>query len=89
MPGVRATSAPECVRVRGSATRPCVILDEAPSSFDQLASYRPQELYRLEVYSGGGIIVAYTTNFAQQMARQRIALPPLMMMVPLLCGGTR
>jgi hypothetical protein len=88
-PGMLASSAPECVRVRGVPGRPCVILDEAPSSLQQLSAFRPQELYRLEMYGSGGIIVAYTTAFAQQMARHRVALVPLQMLTGLVCGGTR
>jgi len=85
-PGAMPSAAPECVRVRGSAVRPCVILDEAPSSFSQLSAYRPQELYRLEVYGGGGTIVAYTADFARRIARSPVALPPLPMLTSLLCS---
>ncbi|HSU16374.1 hypothetical protein [Longimicrobium sp.] len=84
-PGLRAGGAPECVRVRGVAVHPCVILDETPSSFDQLSAYRPQELYRLEVYGGGGIIVAYTADFARRIAREPVALPPFEMLTSLMC----
>jgi hypothetical protein len=74
------------VRVRGVGIRPCVIVDETPSSLDQLGAYHPQELYRLEMYRGGAVIAAYTADFARRIARDRVALPPLDGLVARFCG---
>jgi hypothetical protein len=81
-----ASAGGECVRVRGVGIRPCVVIDEAPSSLDQLAIYHPQELYRLEVYRGGAVIVAYTADFARRIARDPVSLPPLDGLVARFCG---
>jgi hypothetical protein len=85
-PGAGSGAASECVYSRGAPTRPCVIVDEAPSMLSWLALYRPQEIYRLEVYGSGGTIIVYTTYFAQQMAHRRVALPPLEALTAQLCG---
>lgn len=69
-----------CVFRRGRWTRPSVYIDEAPAigGLDQLATYRPSDLYLVEVYSNGLQIRAYTHNFMERMARRPMALIPIM-----------
>lgn len=69
-----------CVYRRGRWTQPDVFIDEAPAvgGLDQLATYRPSELYLVEVYSRGLQIRAYTHNFMERMARRPVALIPIM-----------
>jgi hypothetical protein len=68
-----------CAWVRGEPTRVMLILDEQLSvgGLDDLVGIAPQELYRVEVYRDGALVVAYTRQFVQMMARARIPLRPL------------
>lgn len=68
-----------CVFRRGRWTEPGVYIDEIPAvgGLDQLATYRPSELYLVEVYSSGLQIRAYTHNFMERMARRPMALIPI------------
>lgn len=68
-----------CVFRRGRAIQPMVYIDEIPllGGFEQLTTYRPHELYLLEVYSQGQEIRAYTHQFMERMARQPVALIPI------------
>ena len=67
-----------CVIRRGRLTAPRVYIDEMPTfGVDQLGTYRPHELYLLEVYSQGREIRAYTHQFMDRMARRPMALIPL------------
>lgn len=69
-----------CILRRGRWTQPAVYIDEAPAigGLDQLATYRPSDLYLVEVYSGGLQIRAYTHGFMERMARRPMALIPIM-----------
>lgn len=69
-----------CVFRRGRWIRPEVYIDEAPAigGLDQLGTYRPSDLYLVEVYSSGLQIRAYTHNFMERMARRPVALIPIM-----------
>lgn len=60
----------DCVMRRGRATEPRVYIDEAPiiGGLDFLASFRPYELYLIEVYSSGLEIRAYTHWYMERMA---------------------
>ncbi len=68
-----------CVLRRGRLSTPRVYIDEAPAvgGLDQLATYRPSELYLVEVYGRGLQIRAYTHNFMERMARRPMALIPI------------
>jgi hypothetical protein len=67
-----------CVLRRGNATEPMVYIDEAPiiGSIEVLGTFRPYELYLVEVYSGGLEIRAYTHWYMERMAaRPRVLFP--------------
>jgi hypothetical protein len=81
----RGTGAPNCIRVRGAATAACVLLDDSPSSFGELAAYRPKDLYRVEVFGGGRAILVYTNDFAENIARTGYSPPPLQAQVDMYC----
>jgi hypothetical protein len=74
-----------CIRVRGVATPPCVLINDTPSTFGELAMYRPRELYRVEVYRGGAVIMAYTTSFAEEIAAHRYNPPPIEHQIQMMC----
>lgn len=78
--GSRALSG-SCVVRRGRLVQPRVYIDEAPviGGLDQLQTYRPYELYLLEVYSSGSEIRAYTHQFMERMARRPMALIPILL----------
>lgn len=63
-----------CFMRRGRAVAPVVYIDEMPviGGTDFLAAIRPHELYMLEVYNRGAHIRAYTTQFMERAARQRL-----------------
>jgi hypothetical protein len=66
----------DCVYVRGRPTAPRVYIDERPAfGLDELATYRPDELYLVEVYGSGAQIRAYTTWFMERSAK--IGLSPI------------
>lgn len=69
-----------CVIRRGRRVRPRVFIDELPAigGLDELAIYSPHDLYRMEVYSSGREIRAYTFHFMQRMARRPMALLPVL-----------
>jgi hypothetical protein len=68
-----------CLFRRGQWVEPRIFIDEVPAfgGMDQLASYRPHELYLIEVYGSGLEIRAYTHHFMERMARRPIALAPI------------
>jgi hypothetical protein len=63
-----------CVRARGRVVEPTVYVDEAPivAGLDYLDSMAPWELYMIEVYAGGRHIRAYTPQFMERAAKQRL-----------------
>lgn len=65
-----------CIMRRGRMTEPNVFIDEVPAfaGLDQLATYRPHDLYLVEVWSSGATIRAYTHQFMERMARRPIML---------------
>lgn len=65
-----------CVLRRGSLIQPRVYIDEALAigGLDELATWRPYELYLVEVWSGGSIIRAYTHQFMERTARRPVQL---------------
>ena len=67
-----------CAWIRGEPARVTVILDEqlALGGLDDLIGIAPQDLYRVEVYRGGGLVVAYTKQFVQTLAHNRSPLHP-------------
>jgi hypothetical protein len=78
-------SEPNCLRVRGAAIPACVLIDDSPSSFGELGTYRPQDLYRVEVFGGGRAILAYTTEFAENMVRTGYTPPPVEAQIEMYC----
>lgn len=74
--GGRATSS--CVIRRGREVEPRVYIDEglAVGGMDQLATYRPHDLFLVEVFAGGLEIRAYTHRFMERAARRPIHLIP-------------
>jgi hypothetical protein len=68
-----------CLFRRGQWVEPRIFIDEVPAfgGMDQLASYRPHELYLVEVFGSGLQIRAYTHNFMERMARRPVALAPI------------
>jgi hypothetical protein len=68
-----------CVYRRGRVISPRVFIDEMPAfgGFEELASYNPQNIYALEIYSRGLQIRAYTYQFMERMARRPVALIPV------------
>lgn len=70
----RGTWTTECFMVRGRAVAPSVWIDEAPvvGGMDYLRTFRPHELYMVEVYAGGRQIRAYTPRFMERAARIRL-----------------
>lgn len=63
---------PDCIRVRGTPRRPCVVIDEAPApgGFAALDAYPPRQLARINVYGRGSFIQVYTTAFMRSAARR-------------------
>lgn len=63
----------DCVRVRGTPVRPCIIVDERPAlgGWAELELYRPQELFRVDVLGGGAVIQVYTAQYVQRMSLGR------------------
>lgn len=70
----RGTWTTECFMVRGRPVAPTVWIDEAPmiGGMDYLRTFRPHELYMVEVYAGGRQIRAYTPQFMEQAAKVRL-----------------
>ena len=68
-----------CIFRRGRTVEPRVFIDEVPliGGFDFLSSYKPYDLYLLEVYSMGQEIRAYTHQFMERMAVRPVALIPI------------
>jgi hypothetical protein len=71
----------ECFRVRGYPVRPLLYIDEVQISGMQLLSiYRPEDVARVEVFSGGRMVRVYTRNYMETLASSNRApdsLPPL------------
>lgn len=63
-----------CVISRGRVVEPSVYVDEVPviAGVDYLDSFRPHELYMVEVYARGRHIRAYTTQFMERAAKSRL-----------------
>lgn len=63
-----------CIYSRGRVVEPRVYIDEVPvfGGIDYLQSFRPHELYMIEVYARGRHIRAYTTQFMERAAKQRL-----------------
>lgn len=74
--GMRGTSA--CVVRRGRVIEPRVYIDEglAVGGLDQLATYRPHELFLVEVLAAGSEIRAYTHQFMERAALRPVQLIP-------------
>ena len=68
-----------CVVRRGRVIAPAVYINDARvvGGIDMLMGLPPEEVYLLEVYSGGLQIRVYTNWYAERLASGRIRLPPL------------
>lgn len=68
-----------CINRRGSVMSPKVFIDEVPiaGGLGFLSTFRPYELYRVEVFSGGAQIRAYTHWYMERVAGRPEALWPL------------
>ena len=83
--GVRPTACsprelnPSCVYARGETQRPVVVLDEhlAPGGLEALQGFPLENLYRLEVYEGGTMVVAYTRFYVAGAIKRNRPLHPL------------
>jgi hypothetical protein len=69
----------ECVTSRGVPERVQVVVDEhvERGGIAILNTMPLQDIYRIEVYEGGTIVLAYTKQFMQAMVRTQRALLPL------------
>ncbi len=72
-------SGDSCINRRGTVMSPRVFIDEVPiiGGLSFLSTFRPYELYRVEVFSGGAQIRAYTHWYMERMAGRPEALWPL------------
>src|SRR5690606_2617519 len=79
VPCPRGTFGGTCILRRGRPSEPIVFIDEGRliGGFDQLATYRPSELYAVEVFAGGLELHAYTHAFMERAAWRPVALMPL------------
>lgn len=68
-----------CTFRRGRMMPVNVYIDEMPTfgGISELETYRPQELYLIEVYGGGSQIRIYTTRFMDRIIRSGRLLNPL------------
>jgi hypothetical protein len=68
-----------CVMIRGRAQEPAVFIDEVrlAAGMDLLSTFRPWEVARVEVYSGGAQIRVYTKSFMDWAARTNYRPNPL------------
>jgi hypothetical protein len=68
-----------CLWSRGRLVTPRVYVDEMPvlGGLDMLGTYRPYDMYLVEVYGGGQEIRAYTHLFMERSARRAVALMPI------------
>jgi hypothetical protein len=63
-----------CIYLRGRNVEPTVYVDEMPvlGGLEYLAAIPPYELYMIEVYGNGRHIRAYTPQFMERAAKQRL-----------------
>jgi hypothetical protein len=89
--GLSGRSGQDCVRVRGHAVRPCVIVDDGPlpGGLSSLSIYRTQDLYRVEVYGGGSMIVVWTRSYMDVLARRPQTPLPMVSQFMAMCATTR
>jgi hypothetical protein len=75
---VDTTPMTECFRVRGYAARPQLYVNEVRlGQLSQLRVYRPEDIARVEVFSGGAMIRVYTRPYLEQLARAGRRLQPI------------
>jgi len=76
---VRSGFGSMCTFRRGRMMPVQVYIDEMPTfgGLIELESYRPQELFLIEVYGGGSQIRIYTTRFMDQIVRSGRLLTPI------------
>lgn len=67
-----------CYRVRGGPYRPRVFVDEVQvSGLERLAMYRPEDVGRVEMFSGGAMVWVYTRAYLEMMSRSNAQPAPL------------
>jgi len=75
---VDAGAMTECFLVRGYPARPQLWVNEARvGQLSMLRVYRPEDMGRIEIYSGGAMVRVYTKQFLEQMARANTRPMPL------------
>ncbi|MFT5434218.1 MAG: hypothetical protein ACI9OJ_004931 [Myxococcota bacterium] len=69
----------ECVMRRGRWVRPAIYIDDvrALGGLDELRTYRPQDLYTIEIYDRGAAVYAYTPWFVERVLKGRRFITPL------------
>ena len=68
-----------CARVQGRAVRVRVYIDEnfVAGGLAALETYRPQDIYLVEVYGGGSMVRVYTNRYMERVARRKVKPEPL------------
>jgi hypothetical protein len=82
-------SSVSCLAGRGGRPKePKVFIDEMliPCGLVVLGTYRPEDLYLLEVYDHGGQIRAYTYDYLERTGRRPTALIPINLPPPSVGG---
>jgi CarboxypepD_reg-like domain/TonB-dependent Receptor Plug Domain len=68
----------ECFLVRGYPTRPQLYVNEARlSQLSMLRIYRPEDVARVEVFSGGAMVRVYTRGYMEALARTNGRVNPI------------
>lgn len=69
-----------CIARRGRAVAPSVYINEArvAGGLEFLIGYPPEEIYLVEIYSGGTHIRVYTNWYAERLATGRARLLPVL-----------
>lgn len=73
-----ADSQESCVSVRGQQIRANIFLDDQRTNADGLVGIMPDELYAVDVYSGGRAVYVYTQRYIEHLARRRLRPQPVM-----------
>lgn len=72
-------SSGDCWRVRGIPTRPRLFINEVQvASTEILRIYRPEDVARVELFSGGMMIRVYTRTYLEMMSRSNRAPDPIL-----------
>ncbi len=63
-----------CARLRGQVTRVRLFVDEVPlaGGLGALNTYRPRDIYMVEIYGGGQMVRVYTVAYMSDSNRRRV-----------------